>query len=121
MELYITGTGQRIWVHNKEDCKGKTCVIHNPSAHHMRGWATNWRGDRSLMERVCSHGIGHPDPDDLAFKELRFKEDGRVYTKYESMHGCDGCCSKPKLDKEEPKNGDLVKLSGLLEYLNKNT
>jgi hypothetical protein len=35
------------------------------------------------MERICPHGIGHPDPDDPAFKNP-----------IEGVHGCDGCCSR---------------------------
>ena len=67
MEEYITGTGQKILVHNKKDCSGY-CAIHNPSKHHMRDWPTHWRDDRALMERICPCGVGHPDPDDLEYK-----------------------------------------------------
>jgi len=87
MEEYVTGINQKIMVHNKEDCKGKHCCIHNPSNHHMRDWPTNWRDDRKLMERICKHGVGHPDPDDLDFKE-RLGLD----IKTEAIHGCCGCC-----------------------------
>ena len=72
-------------VHPVERCAGEACVMHNPSNHHMRDWPTNWRGDRRLMERICPHGVGHPDPDDLAFHE-RQGRDGQ------GVHGCDGCC-----------------------------
>lgn len=82
MEPYTTGTGQSLLVHNKSDCKGNFCVIHNPSEHSMKDFPTHWRSDRYLMERICPHGIGHPDPDDLAYKML----------KHEGIHGCDGCC-----------------------------
>ena len=88
MEKYETGTGQIVHVHDKEQCKGNHCCIHNPSDHHMKDWPTNWRSDRYLMERICPHGVGHPDPDDLAFKERQ-----GVDMKYEGVHGCDGCCS----------------------------
>lgn len=77
MEKYTTGTGQVIYVHNKGDCKGEYCPIHNPSNHHMREWPTHWRSDRGMMERICPHGVGHPDPDDLS---------------PDKTHGCDGCC-----------------------------
>jgi hypothetical protein len=87
MEKYETGTGQIVHVHNKEQCKGQYCCIHNPSDHHMKDWPTNWRQDRYLMERICPHGIGHPDPDDLAYKERQGRN-----MKYEGVHGCDGCC-----------------------------
>ena len=91
MEEYTTGTGQRLRVHSAERCKGESCVIHNPSAHAMRGFPTHWRADRALMERICPHGIGHPDPDDLAhYKSLRPED------KYYAVHGCDGCCAPKK-------------------------
>ena len=41
-----------------------------------------WRPDRGIWERVCEHGIGHPDPDD---PRILSGEDRGV-------HGCDGCC-----------------------------
>lgn len=88
MEIYITGTKQRVWVHDKEGCKGH-CVIHNPSDHHMKDWPTHWRQDRGLMERLCEHGTGHPDPDDLAFKESI-----GMNIEVEGIHGCCGCCGE---------------------------
>ena len=88
METYITGTGQKIKVHDKKDCKGRNCPIHNPSDHHMKDWPTHWRDDRKLMERICKHGVGHPDPDDLAYKESL-----GINVKVQSIHGCCGCCS----------------------------
>ena len=85
-DVYITGTGQLLYVHSKENCKMEFCVIHNPSNHSMKDFPTHWRSDRYLMERICSHGVGHPDPDDLAYKCLIR---GDEYTKYEAVHGCD--------------------------------
>ncbi len=69
--------GQKLWTHGKVQCKGQTCTIHNYSEHHMRAWPQNYRFDRGIMERVCEHGVGHPDPDDLS---------------KDTLHGCDGCC-----------------------------
>lgn len=86
MEPYRTGTGQHIYVHNTADCRGPYCVIHHPSRHGMLDFPTHWRDDRSLMERICPHGVGHPDPDHLAFLPISQRE-------VESIHGCDGCCS----------------------------
>lgn len=63
-------------VHAETVCAGSYCLVHNPSDHHMRDWPMNWREDRGLMERICPHGVGHPDPDDIG----------------EGTHGCDGCC-----------------------------
>ena len=87
MERYqLVGCDRILWVHSREKCAGEFCCIHNPSDHHMREWPQNWRGDRGLMERICPHGIGHPDPDDPATK-----------TQYGGIHGCDGCCN-PKAE-----------------------
>lgn len=83
MEQYTTGTGQVITVHGLGQCKAGPCVTHNPTDHHMRAWRTHWRGDRGIMERLCPHGIGHPDPDDLKCKQSLM----------EQIHGCDGCCA----------------------------
>ena len=92
MEEYTTGTGQKLMVHDRSKCKGRYCSIHNPSNHSMKDFPTHWRDDKQLMERICEHGIGHPDPDDL-----NFKQSIGVDIKYLSIHGCDGCCSGEKL------------------------
>jgi hypothetical protein len=76
MSNYTTGTGQRLSVHDVDDCD-PPCPIHAPSDHSMLAFPTHWRADRAMMERVCPHGVGHPDPDD--------KTDDRA-------HGCCGCC-----------------------------
>jgi hypothetical protein len=79
-------------VHPPEVCAGEHCVLHNPSDHHMRDWPTLWRGDRRLMERTCAHGVGHPDPDDLAVHVRNGRD-------WQGVHGCDGCCSAPREEK----------------------
>jgi len=94
-DIFLTGTGQALTkLHERSsDCDKYGCVIHNPTKHCMSKFKTHWREDRSLMERICKHGIGHPDPDDLAFKKRR---SGKNYAKSESVHGCDGCCRESK-------------------------
>jgi len=72
-------------VHSLGDCKGEYCTIHNMSDHHMRSWPQHWRGDRGFMERICPHGIGHPDPDEYLLTVNPFLS---------AVHGCDGCCNK---------------------------
>lgn len=68
-------------VHSADKCEGEHCTIHNMSDHHMRGWPQHWRSDRGIMERICPHGVGHPDPD-----SPWHNKDSRW------IHGCDGCC-----------------------------
>lgn len=75
-----TGTGQIVsHPHDASACAGEHCVVHNPSDHSMRSFPTFYREDRGITERICPHGVGHPDPDDP--------------TK-DRVHGCDGCCAE---------------------------
>lgn len=86
-------------VHPETACAGNPCCIHNPSDHHMAGWRQNWRDDRRLMERICPHGIGHPDPDHIGY--LRSLAARRLGTHIGAalgiVHGCDGCCTPATL------------------------
>lgn len=82
-KVFLTG-GQVINAHPRKTCWGYWCPIHYPSPHHMVAWSQNWRGDHGLMERICPHGVGHPDPDDH-----------KAMDQYEQVHGCDGCCARP--------------------------
>lgn len=76
--------------HDHEVCAGEFCCIHNPSEHSLNGAPLQLRADRApLMERVCPHGVGHPDPDSLAYINRTWPDRG----KYEDVHGCDGCCA----------------------------
>jgi hypothetical protein len=79
-----------IATHPERICAGREtpCVIHSPSEHHMRTWKLNYRGDTGVMERLCPHGVGHPDPDALAFAATK----GETWL---AVHGCDGCCRPP--------------------------
>lgn len=89
LDLYRTGTKQLLTVHGKDVCTGPPCVIHAPSDHKMKNFPTHWRSDRALIERICPHGIGHPDPDDIEFKR---KLKGDEFARQESVHGCCGIC-----------------------------
>jgi len=75
-----------LYVHEAGTCHGSSCPIHTPSNHPLKGAKQRWRMDKASMERVCEHGIGHPDPDDYKNKAILY-----------SVHGCDGCCT-PKQD-----------------------
>ncbi len=82
------GPGHLDQIHSPDLCAGRRCIIHNPSDHHMRDWPVTWRADKGIAERTCPHGIGHPDPDDMAY-HIEYLEDW-----YQGVHGCDGCCTK---------------------------
>lgn len=68
--------GQVLYTHTMDKCIRANCTVHNRSDHHMLEWPQNWRSDRGIMEVICPHGIGHPDPDEIK----------------KGLHGCDGCC-----------------------------
>lgn len=74
-------SAQRLITHSADKCKGQNCPVHNPSDHHMKDWPQHYRADCGITERICPHGIGHPDPDD---------------PNPDKVHGCDGCCEPPK-------------------------
>ena len=72
-------------VHLRDECRGSICVLHYPTHHVMSEFPLHWRWDRAIFERICPHGIGHPDPDQFDYWQMEGKE-------YEAIHGCDGCC-----------------------------
>lgn len=76
-------------VHPASRCAGREipCCIHSPSDHALVDFPLNWRADIGVMERICAHGVGHPDPDHMAYV---LSENPR--TGWQAVHGCDGCC-----------------------------
>lgn len=74
---YLEHRNIAVGTHSADKCAGEFCTIHNRSDHHMRHMKQEWRWDKGIMERICEHGIGHPDPDEI-------NGDG--------IHGCDLCC-----------------------------
>ena len=93
-------------VHDPSKCAGRPCVIHAPLDHHMRDWPLHWRDDRGIFERICGHGVGHPDPSQFAYWDEQRQSwrpsiaddviDDRIgeSNPWECMgvHGCDSCC-----------------------------
>jgi len=69
-------------IHDSEKCKSTRCIIHNPMPNHLSDLKLYYRFDRGIFERICKHGCGHPDPDNVYFNG----DSG--------VHGCDGCCRK---------------------------
>ncbi len=92
--MFMDGTGVVLRCHPRYACN-MPCAIHGPSDHHMRYWPTYWRQDLLSFERLCEHGIGHPDPDSLRYIQ---DHQGVSMMRAVSTHGCDGCCAPP----EEP-------------------
>lgn len=86
-EVTLPGGQKLVNVHNREVCKGRNCCIHNPSDTVMKDWPQNWRSDMKKMERICIHGVGHDDPDDLYYRQKSGREASGI-------HGCcpERCC-----------------------------
>lgn len=89
-------------VHSELFC-GDHCAWHKPSDHHMKDWPKYVRVDRKdkLTERICSHGVGHPDPDEMQYlRDLKISLDDEgsdtSWIDVDGVHGCDGCCEGEK-------------------------
>lgn len=79
-----------IKVHDKAVCE-PPCPFHAPSDHPLNEAKIHIRVDKAfLVERICEHGIGHDDPDSVAF----MKRHGQSWA---GVHGCDGCCTGVKI------------------------
>ena len=77
-----------ITIHPPSRCEGYHCPWHNPSDHGMVGWPRDILTDRhNLLVRVCTDGIGHPDPDSLEWLH-------RIGVADDGDHACDGCCQE---------------------------
>lgn len=73
-------------IHGPAKCRGSHCPFHNPSDHPLNRARINVRLDKAgLVERVCQHGVGHDDPDSVAY----LRSQGHTWA---GTHGCDGCC-----------------------------
>ena len=78
--------------HTDDLCEDQICVIHNPSNHALRTWPMVLR-EHTLIERQCTHGIGHPDPDSYrALNRINYGDEEIDFGF--GIHGCDGCCTR---------------------------
>lgn len=76
-----------VQIHDPVHCEGYGCAIHgHPTPHPLVDRPLYWREDRGILERICVHGVGHPDHDSAGY----LNDIGRGYT---NVHGCDGCCT----------------------------
>jgi hypothetical protein len=89
IECLVDGVPGKLFTHRPELCTGRQCSVHNPSKHGLSDCPLNWRSDRGLMERVCEHGVGHPDPDHLYYVRITH---GEKWERVGAVHGCCGCC-----------------------------
>ena len=78
--------------HDAGECLLDHCPSHNPSRHPLASAPLRWRQDLELMERICPHGVGHPDVDSLNYIDV-VEGSGRAARL--SAHTCDLCCVPP--------------------------
>jgi len=73
-------------VHSPANCEGRGCAVHDhPSDHSLKAAPMSWHMDRNILERLCTHGVGHPDHDSAIYL-------ASIGQDYENVHDCDGCC-----------------------------
>lgn len=104
-------TGRTYRVHKRTvDCDVNGCAIHNPSFHPLSDAKQLMRSDKFwLIERVCKHGVGHPDPDSASFIAKQQGDTG-IW-----VHGCDGCC-QPRCYCGCKKSQHMGKPQGCLDH-----
>ena len=91
----VDGRGRMTNVHDPANCEGRGCAIHNhPSDHPLKDATLNWRQDRGILERICKHGVGHPDMDSASYLDS-------IGQGFQNVHGCDGCCAGVTFDLTE--------------------
>lgn len=87
-DLYTDGAGQQLNTHLPSQCRFRYCVIHHPMPGPWSTWATFWRGDISMMERVCYHRKGHPAAEEYLFHSRHLLQ----------QHDCCGCPCTPSAE-----------------------
>jgi hypothetical protein len=111
------GTTGPVWVHPESRCKSTDreilgCCIHAPSKHPLNTAPLAWVAEAHCMIRVCEHGEGHTDPDDLAYRTWSvMNTGGPVHTvsaldakemaveRYQFTHACTcKCCVPPAIE-----------------------
>lgn len=92
LDLFTDSSGREWRVHKKAICADSYCAIHNPSEHPLKDAKIVLRSGspfsskpHGFVERFCPCGIGHSDPDSVAFY------DSIGYTGTD-VHGCCGHC-----------------------------
>lgn len=113
-DVWTDGNGAKWYVHKRNiDCDIDGCVIHNPSYHPLSDSKQIIRTDKyMLVEDICSHGVGHPNPDSASFISKKITGDNAIW-----VHGCDGCCrtDTPKPRQERGFGMSERKCRGLYE------
>lgn len=109
MEQVILESGQVLQTHERGQCFGQWCAVHQPMPGPWAEWPRQWRQDRSIMERKCPHGVGHPVAEMYDFAVAQ----GRAY---DLVHGCcRDCICSPRLAKREMEGGWVLGMADVEE------
>lgn len=110
--------GRTLKTHGKDQCSGESCCIHNPSVHPLADAPLDWRPERALIERVCDHGVHHPDPDDRAHWERKIGTDpvAEEFLDARAEHPCDGCCTGTYVQPEPPEKALVKRLQSIVQH-----
>jgi len=102
MEQHLLESGQTIQTHERTDCIGQGCAIHQPMPGPWAEWPRDWDNDRMIMERSCPHGIRHP----VAEMYDYFLNSNRAF---DLVHGCcTECICGPRVAKRPTESGHVV-------------
>jgi hypothetical protein len=93
--------GTLLQTHPERVCVGGHCCIHNPSGHPLRDAPQFWVAWSRSINRLCTHGVMHPDYDDFAFR-IRVGTSSALLALI-GAHNCDGCCHWPTEDEDDRK------------------
>lgn len=115
-DIFVDDAEVKWRVHKSNTCGSAHCAIHNPSDHPLKNARIVLRHaspfsskPHGFVERVCEHGIGHSDPDSVAFYDSIGKTGHDV-------HGCDGCCTEGLYEiLNGEKDGNELLRSGRLD------
>lgn len=111
-DTYTDSTGAEIRTHHEDKCSGQYCSIHNPSKHLLWEAPTVWDNENKMMNRVCTHGVSHPDYDDVTYNVGILGKDEASHVEHE----CDGCCGNYHLEKYDESftaESDLLPWTGM--------
>lgn len=102
MEQHLLESGQTIQCHERTECLGQWCAIHQPMPGPWAEWPRLWHNEHNIMERTCPHGIGHPVAEMYDF----YIDNGRAF---DLVHGCcSECVCAPRTAKREMEAGGLL-------------
>lgn len=78
-----------------KECFERGCTIHNHSEAAKKQGKQLWRHDRQMFERVCEHGVGQPDYDQITFWSILVERGikSQEWFNAEMVHGACGECA----------------------------